>query len=173
MLLAALAASAGLLGACDSADAVRPTPCALGTPQVVVGECLAGLTVYSDSADTVRLLGPPGRYVSSESNDFGFRLLLYDGHPIGGQMTVALAPRGLYSISVGDGFTAVTDDGIGFGTPRVEVQRLLGPPASSAEGPGGFDIYNFPADSVSFYIGYAPGQLGVDVIDMRTTRDVF
>ena len=176
MLLAALAASAGLLGACDSADAVRPTPCAPGTPQVVVGECLLGLTVDSDSADVVRRLGPADRYLIGNEG-FGLRYLDYFDHPVGGRVIVTLAPKGFFSVSISDGFTAVIGDGIGYGTPRAEVRRRLGRPIASAGGPGdlGFDRYAFPADSVDFQIGYGEfeGGPGVDGITLRSTKRIF
>ena len=169
-LLAALVAAAA---ACDSAGPAA-APCLPGSDRIVVGECLLGLTVDSDSADVVARLGAPDRY-GTDNEGFGLRFLYYVDHPVGGATIVTLAPRGLFAVSVSRGFTAVTDEGIGAGTPRAEVRRRFGRPVATDPGALGFDWYAFPADSVSFQISYALFEDGPGVggITLQSSKRIF
>ena len=125
--LRTLVGSALALAACDSGDVVAADTCRSDSEVIVVGECLLGLTVGSDSAGVVDRFGPPDRY---QINTEGFVLRFFDhfDHPEGGRVLVALAPRGLFEVGVSGGFTAETENGVGYGTSRAEVRRLLGRP---------------------------------------------
>ena len=174
--LRTLVGSALALAACDSGDVVAADPCRPGGEVIVVGECLLGLTVGSDSVDVVDRFGPPDRYQVNPEG-FGLRFFDYVDHPEGGRVLVALAPRGLFEVGVSGGFTAETEDGIGYGTSQTEVRRLLGRPDAAAGGPdvAGFDRYEFPPDSVSFQFDYAlfDGLPGVEAVGLRSSRNAF
>ena len=165
----------GVFSACDSEEPEEPAPCAPGTAQIVVNECVLGITIDSDSADVVARLGPPSRYNPS-SEIPSLRLYHYYDHPEVGDALVAMAPWGLLYVGTSE-FSIRTPSGVGVGTSRSESRRLLGPPTSPLSEPNesGSDFYGSEADSVgtSFRFELTEGVMTLRTAFLFSFRQVF
>ena len=136
----------GVFSACDSEEPEEPAPCAPGTAQIVVNECVFGITLDSDSADVVARFGPPDEY-RRDREGFGFCFYRYDDHPEAGDVSVDLTRKGLFAIHISDSPLRTAS---GVGTHRAEARRLLGSPISPTNGPdeSQYDFYGSEVDSV-------------------------